>query len=70
MLIVAPFSLVPVELDSSYRQIGRSKLGRAWDAWCSGMASGVWPSYADNVVTISPPPYEVSRELDEEIRVA
>ena len=67
---VAPFSLVPVELDSSYRQIGRSKLGRAWDAWCSGMATGVWPSYADNVVTISPPPYEVSRELDEEIRVA
>lgn len=65
----APYSFVPVELDGSYRQIGRSKLGRAWDAWCLGMASGIWPGYADGVVTISPPPYEVSRELDEEIRI-
>jgi hypothetical protein len=64
----APYSLVPVELDYSFRQIGRSKLGRAWDSWCECIASGVWPSYASGVVTLSPSPWEVSRELDTEIQ--
>lgn len=60
-----PYSVVPVELDSMFRQIGRSKLGRAWDSWCQCCATGIWPSYTDKVITLGPPTWAASRELDD-----
>jgi len=61
----APHCVVPVELDGMFRQIGRSKLGRAWDTWCECCASGIWPGYTDRVITLGPPAWAQSRELDE-----
>lgn len=61
----APYSVVPVELDSMFRQIGRSKLGRAWDSWCQCCATGIWPSYTDKVITLGPPTWAALRELDD-----
>lgn len=60
----APFALVPVELDGAFRSIGRSKLGRAWDAWQLAMATGIWPSYTTRTLTVSPPTWALSAELD------
>ncbi len=60
-----PYSVVAVELDGMFRQIGRSKLGRAWDTWCECVARGVWPSYTDKVLTLGPSPWAASREMDE-----
>lgn len=60
-----PYSVVPVELDSMFRQIGRNKLGRAWDSWCQCCATGIWPSYTDKVITLGPPTWAASRELDD-----
>ena len=60
-----PYSVVAVELDGMFRQIGRSKLGRAWDTWCECIARGVWPSYTDKVLTLGPSPWAASREMDE-----
>lgn len=62
-----PFSVVPVVLDQSFRMIGKSKLGRAWDTWCRCIASGKWPSYPTTRTLIAPPTWALSRELDEEI---
>ena len=61
----APHCIVPVELDSMFRQIGRSKLGRAWDSWCECCATGIWPGYTDKVITLGPPTWAASRELDD-----
>lgn len=60
-----PHCVVPVELDGMFRQIGRSKLGRAWDTWCECCASGIWPGYTDTVITLGPPAWAQSRELDD-----
>ena len=60
-----PHCIVPVELDSMFRQIGRSKLGRAWDSWCECTATGIWPGYTDSVITLGPPSWAASRELDD-----
>jgi len=60
-----PHCVVPVELDGMFRQIGRSKLGRAWDSWCECCATGIWPGYTDSVLTLGPPAWAASRELDE-----
>lgn len=60
-----PHCVVPVELDSMFRQIGRSKLGRAWDSWCECCATGIWPGYTDKVLTLGPPTWAASRELDD-----
>lgn len=60
----APFALVPVELDGAFRSMGRSKLGRAWDAWQLAMATGVWPSYTSRTITLGPPAWALSAEMD------
>lgn len=60
----APFALVPVQLDGSFRSMGRSKLGRAWDAWQLAIATGIWPSYTKRTLTVSPPTWALSAELD------
>lgn len=60
-----PHCVVPVELDGMFRQIGRSKLGRAWDTWCECCATGIWPGYTDSVLTLGPPAWAQARELDE-----
>lgn len=61
----APHCVVPVELDGMFRQIGRSKLGRAWDSWCECCATGIWPGYTDSVLTLGPPAWAQARELDD-----
>lgn len=60
-----PYSLVAVELDGMARAIGRSKLGRAWDAWCECIASGAWPSYSSGLLVLGSPAWAQARELDD-----
>lgn len=61
---VAPFAVVAVELDGAFRRIGRSKLGRAWDAWQRCTATGIWPAYTDAPVTLTPPSWATTQEMD------
>jgi hypothetical protein len=61
-----PFSLVIVELDDAWRQIGRLQLGRAWDSWQRCIATGYWPSFQSGTTTlVGPPAWLLSQEMDD-----
>lgn len=53
--IEPPYSVVPVELDDDFREIGFMRWERAVNAWRQCLADGRWPGYTNGPVMISPP---------------
>ncbi len=59
-----PFLVTPVELSGEFRAIGLSKYHRAVRGWTECLATGRWPGYSSGVVTASPKPWDLSREME------
>lgn len=58
----APFLVTVVELDGEAVRTGRAKNDEALRVFADCQASGVWPGYASEVVTVSLPPWAAPRE--------
>ena len=60
-----PYSLVPVELDPESEMVGQMRFDRALEMWRVGMAKGYWPTYASEILRLSPPKYALTMEAEE-----
>lgn len=57
---IAPYLVTVVELDADAARIGELQSRRARDVFVECTATGVWPGYASDVVSISPPRWLLS----------
>jgi hypothetical protein len=64
--IEPPYSVTIGRPSAAMQALGRSRWARAAEKWDRCLRRGVeakhWPHYADKIVTLYPPTYEVSRE--------
>jgi hypothetical protein len=60
-----PYVVTVAQLDVRAIQIGQALNRRALQVYAECSASGRWPGYADDVVTVSLPGWAVNRYLDE-----
>jgi hypothetical protein len=56
-----PHLITVVELDAPSRRVGRRRNTQALEVFAECSATGVWPSYVDDVALISLPPWELTR---------
>jgi len=53
--IEAPYAVTPVRLDGQYRALGEARWNRATQTWRECIRTGVWPEYANEAISVSPP---------------
>lgn len=64
---VWPHCCIPVRLSGEFQVLGGMKFTRAKTLWKMARETGVWPGYADGVVSVSPKPWDIAREMEQEI---
>lgn len=63
MELEAPYSVVPARADGAMREIGNLRWSRAVHLWERCLSRGIWPSYCDEPITLSPPPWVLTEEI-------
>lgn len=58
-----PYLVSTVELDTEFERLARTQYETALALYVQCTATGVWPGYPDDLVTITPPPWAL-RDLD------
>ncbi len=61
-----PYAVVPAYLDGGFREIGKIRWLEAVRVWERCLASGVWPSYCERAVPLSPPAWVAAQWLGTE----
>lgn len=61
-----PYLVVPAELDGSFRKLGKSRWERGRDRWAECLATGVWPSYSDQMLRATPEKFMMYQEFEAE----
>lgn len=61
-----PYAVTPIRLSGSFRHIGSRAWQRSVDAWEECLRTGSWPGYADEIVTLEPSPWALSRDEEKE----
>ena len=61
----APYLTAVVELDEYYRALGEQRLAKAIRLFAECQASGTWPGYGDDLITLHPPKWAL-RDIEDE----
>jgi hypothetical protein len=61
--IDAPFSCSLVGLSNAYKEVGQSKITRAFYKWSECMANKTWPAYSNEIHWAEPPAWLVNEHI-------
>lgn len=61
-----PYAVTPLRLSGAFRQIGERGWKRAVDRWEACLRTDRWPGYADEIISLEPSPWTLSRDMDRE----
>jgi hypothetical protein len=55
-----PYEVTPVRLNGMWRALGENKWRHACRTWARCLANKRWPGYADQIITVEPPPWALT----------
>jgi len=58
--IEPPYDIAPVRLNGMWRALGENKWHHACRTWARCLANKRWPGYADQIITVEPPPWALT----------
>lgn len=62
-----PYSVTPLRPDGTMRALGEARWHRAIDTWARCVKNNKWPGYTDCIAQVAPPPWAMSKEIEEVI---
>jgi hypothetical protein len=65
---VAPFAVTPIALSGEFREYGRRRWKRGLNLWSRCLDLDDWPAYTREVMTVEPPPWLLSQDMDAQLR--
>jgi hypothetical protein len=59
-----PYLVTPIRHSGAMRQLGDSRWRRAINLWAKCLRNDSWPAYTTEILTLSPPQWEIAREQE------
>ncbi len=65
-----PYAVTPMRLSGAFREIGARAWKRSVDRWEECLRTNTWPGYADEIISVEPSGWALTRDMEPDEEVA